>query len=187
MERRLAAGRQGAAQSGQQKKARFIEKHQRGVPAGGVFLCAGTPRGASARSRPRRVRGLAVRVAGNSRTAAGKQSCARARDDTRSQRPAGSPRLPACTSRYLYPSRELGAPCNSNCSSSWSRSALRPGVGPGCGRAARPAGWARAIWRHRYKEGRATPRMRAITVGDSPCSIKAIARHRRRSSSAALP
>src|SRR6185437_16633517 len=54
------------------------------------------------------------------------------------------------------------------------------------GLASRPCGfWARR--RQRWTEAVRTPRMRATTVGDSPCSTSSTARRRRRSSSADVP
>src|SRR6516162_1608723 len=45
----------------------------------------------------------------------------------------------------------------------------------------------RAMRRQRWMEAVRTPRMRATTVGDSPCSTSSTARRRRRSSSADVP
>src|SRR5262245_52047337 len=79
------------------------------------------------------------------------------------------------------------APSSSRSSRCSIWASLSRGLGPGWGLAARPWGRERAAWRQRYREGRPTPRMRAMVVGDSPWSISSTARRRRRSSSAGVP
>src|SRR5436305_1677027 len=78
------------------------------------------------------------------------------------------------------------APCRRSRSSWRSCPSDKRGVCPTTGLAWRPWGfWARR--RQRCTEVGRTPRMRATTVGDSPCSTASTARRRRRSSSAAVP
>lgn len=105
-DRGLSPGSQGPAQGSEQGKARCSEANQRGSPAGGFFLRAGSPRASSARSRPQRARGRGARAVANSPVGAARESCVRVRGDRRCPTPAGSP--PRLAYRALRPAPNRG-------------------------------------------------------------------------------